>query len=487
MSLPLDGRSATDVLAALDTARGNDLHVSDGHAMAYAFNSGDPELTELASTAFTRLLANNALYPDAFPSTPVLENEIVGAVADLLHAGSDARGIFTNGGSESIMLAVRAARDSRPEVVTPSMVVPETAHAAFHKAADYLGITVVSVPVDPRSFAADAGAMAAAITDDTVLVVASAFSYGHGVIDPVPEIAAAASARGVACHVDACVGGLVLPFLVDLGEDVPAFDLSVPGVTSISADLHKYGYTPKGASVVVFRDAAMRHHAHYACSRWTGYTVINTTVQSSRSAGAVGAAWAVMSYLGRAGYLEIARRTRLASTQVIGHLRTTPRLRVLGDPIANMAAFVSTDDDLDIFVLADELKARGWFTQPQFAYGTSPANLHISLHGATSALLEEFRHTLDEAIEAALRTGPARPEPEALAFVASLDPGALSHADVQGILADSGLGDHGHLPQRMAGVNHLLNAAAPALRERLLLAFLDVLYVPTRSELVPAR
>ena len=475
----------TDVLTALDRARGGDLNVTDGHAMAYAFNSGDPELTELASTAFARLLPNNALYPDAFPSTPVLENEIVGAVADLLRAGPDARGVFTAGGSESIMLAVRAARDSRPEITTPSLVVPETAHAAFHKAADYLGLTVVSVPVDPESFAADTEGMAAAITDDTVLVVASAFSYGHGVLDPVAEIAAAASARGVACHVDACVGGLVLPFLAELGEDVPPFDLSVPGVTSISADLHKYGYTPKGASVVVFRDAAMRQHAHYACSRWTGYTVINTTVQSSRSAGAVGAAWAVMNYLGRSGYLEIARRTHLASTQVLGHLRATPRLRVLGNPIANMAALVSTDDELDIFVLGDELKARGWFTQPQFAYGTSPANLHISLHGATSALLEEFRRTLDEAIDAALRTGPARPEPEVLAFVASLDPAALTQADEQAILAGSGLGDHGRLPERMAGVNHLLNAAAPALRERLLLAFLDQLYVPTRSEHAP--
>ncbi|MFI2347672.1 aminotransferase class V-fold PLP-dependent enzyme [Streptomyces sp. NPDC019443] len=322
--------------------------------------------------------------------------------------------------------------------------------------------------------------MAAAIDERTVLVVASAFSYGHGVLDPVEEIATMAASRGVGCHVDACVGAFVLPFLRELGDDIPAFDFSVPGVTSMSADLHKYGYTPKGASVVLFRDADLRRHAHFACSRWSGYTIINTTVQSSRSAGATGAAWAVMRYLGHEGYLEIARRTRTASQQVIDHLRSTLRLKVLGDPVGNMAAFVSTEPELDIFVLADELKSRGWFTQPQFRCKSSPANLHISLHGATLDSLTDFQNAFAEAMEAALKA-PAAPDADTLALVAGLDPSTLTPDEYTAILAGADLGGNGQLPQRMAMVNHLLNAAAPALREQLLLSFLDVLYVPTRS------
>ncbi|MFB7653624.1 MULTISPECIES: pyridoxal phosphate-dependent decarboxylase family protein [unclassified Streptomyces] len=481
MSLTSHGQPSARVLEALEASRVHDLRVTDGHAMAYAYNSGDPDLVELGSTAFSRLLANNALYPDAFPSTPVLENEVVGATADLLNAGVDARGIFTTGGTESIMLAVRAARDSRPDVSTPSIVLPETAHAAFYKAAQYLGLDAVSVPVAPDTFTADPVAMAAAMDERTVLVVASAFSYGHGVLDPVADIAATAASRGVLCHVDACVGAFILPFFRELGDDIPPFDFSVPGVTSMSADLHKYGYTPKGASVVLFRDAELRRHAHFACSRWSGYTIINTTVQSSRSAGATGAAWAVLRYLGHEGYLDIARRTRTASRQVIDHLRSTPRLKVLGDPIGNMAAFVSTDPELDIFVLADELKSRGWFTQPQFRYASSPANLHISLHGATLDSLTDFRRCLAEAMEAALQAGPATPDAETLALVAGLDPSTLTPDAYTALLAGADLGGDGRLPQRMATVNHLLNAATPALREQLLLAFLDGLYVPTRS------
>ncbi|WP_246057115.1 aminotransferase class V-fold PLP-dependent enzyme [Nocardioides eburneiflavus] len=191
---------------------------------------------------------------------------------------------MTAGGTESILLAVQGARDSRPDVVRPRMVLPATAHAAFHKAAHYFGVEAVLVPVGP-DFRADARAMAEAIDDDTVLVVASAPSYAHGVVDPVGEIAAAAAARGVRCHVDACIGGWVLPYAARLGRAVPPWTFAVEGVTSISVDTHKYAYAPKGTSLLLHRDAGLRSPQFFASAAWPGYTMLNATTQSTRSGG----------------------------------------------------------------------------------------------------------------------------------------------------------------------------------------------------------
>ncbi len=216
-----------------------------------------------------------------------------------------------------------------------------TAHAAFHKAAHYLGLETVVVPVDSVTFRADADAMAAALTDRTALVVASTPSYAHGVIDPVPEIAAAAARRGVLCPVDACIGGWLLPHLRRAGREVPPFDLSVPGVTSLSVDLRKYGYADKGASVVLYRDAELRRYQYFAHAGWPGYPVVNPTVQGTKSGGLLAQAWAVLQYVGEDGYTALAARVAEASDRLLAGLRGIDGLRVLGEPAAGLVAFTA--------------------------------------------------------------------------------------------------------------------------------------------------
>ncbi|MFI9817658.1 pyridoxal phosphate-dependent decarboxylase family protein [Saccharothrix variisporea] len=461
---------AEDVLSELAALRADDLPTHGGRTLAYVYDSALPGLDDLAARAHAMAASVNGLDPTAFPSLLRLENEVVATAARLLGGTSDTVGTVTSGGTESCLLAVLAARDAAPTTDAPSIVLPETAHAAFHKAAHYFGVRVVAVPVDPKTFRADPAAMAAAIDDTTVLVVVSAPSYAHGVVDPVAPIAAAAAERGVRCHVDACIGGWVLPF----APDAPPFDFSVPGVTSISVDLHKYAYAPKGTSVLLHANADLRRPQYFASAAWPGYTMLNSTTQSTRSGGPVAAAWAVLRHIGEDGYRSLAH-TALAATRVIREgVEAIEGLRVLGEPDSTLLAF--TADDVDVFVVADEMRARNWYVQPQFAHRSSPANLHLTVTAANAGAEEVFLADLRASVDAARAAGPADVPAEVVAFVQGLDPEALTPQEFAGLLAAAGLGGAGVLPERMAVVNTLLAAARPALRERLLVEFLGILY-----------
>ncbi|MFJ6673466.1 pyridoxal phosphate-dependent decarboxylase family protein [Actinosynnema sp. NPDC091369] len=463
-----------DVLAELRALRAGDLPTHGGRTLAYVYDSALPGLDELAASAHALASSVNGLDPTAFPSLLRLENDVVRTAARLLGGGDAAVGTVTSGGTESCLLAVVAARDSRPDVARPSIVLPETAHAAFHKAAHYFGVRVVAVPVDPDTFRADPAAMAAAIDDSTVLVVASAPSYAHGVVDPVAGIAAAALARGVRCHVDACIGGWVLPH----APDVPPFDFSVPGVTSISVDLHKYAYCPKGTSVLLHASADLRRAQYFASAAWPGYTMLNSTTQSTRSGGPLAAAWAVLRHVGDDGYRALALQA-LESTRVLREgIGEIDGLRVLGTPTSTLLAVTAARDDFDVFTVADEMKARNWYVQPQFAYRSSPANLHLTVTAANAGHESELLTDLRASVEAAVEAGPVQVAPEVSAFIGGLEPDSLTPEEFAGLLAAAGMGggDGGVLPERMATVNALLAAASPALRERLLIEFLGALY-----------
>ncbi|MEU9886167.1 aspartate aminotransferase family protein [Sphaerisporangium sp. NPDC051011] len=485
--LPENGRSAEDILAELALLKRDDLQVRGGKVTAYVYDTGRPEVHDAAARAYFEMLEVNTLDPTAFPSVVAMEKQVVRAVAELLGGGPHTPGIFTSGGTESIMLAVKAARDARPVAGRPRIVVPVTAHPAFHKAAHYLGAEVAPVEVDPVTFRADPAAVAAAITPETVLVVASAPSYPQGVVDPVAEIAALAAERGVLCHVDACVGGWLLPWLARAGAAVPPFDLSVPGVTSISCDLHKFGYAPKGASVVLFADPALRRAAYFASAAWPGYTVINTTVQSSKSAGPLAGAWATLNALGRDGYLGLARDTLAATRRLAEGIGEIPGLRVLGEPEASLVAFTGstgatgtdgTDgtDGVDVFVLSDEARARGWFLQPQLSYAGIPANLHVTVTGVTLKGVEAMLEVIAESAAAARRRGPAK-VPDGLAeILASLDLDALDDATFAELAASVGVDLGGSGGPDMAVVNTVLDALPAATREAILIRFLSVLY-----------
>ncbi|NRQ39447.1 aspartate aminotransferase family protein [Nonomuraea sp. NN258] len=460
-----------ELLAEVARLKEHDLPVRGGQVTAYVYDTGRAEVHEAAARAYFEMLEVNCLDPTAFPSVVEMEKQVVGAVSDLLGGG---HGIFTSGGTESIMLAVKAARDFADRA-RPNLVLPVTAHPAFHKAAHYLGVEVRPVPVDLETFKVAAADVAASIDDGTILVVVSAPSYPQGVIDPVAEVAEVAAAAGVPCHVDACVGGWLLPWLRAAGADVPPFDLSVPGVTSISCDLHKFGYAPKGASVVLFADPAMRRKAYFASAAWPGYTVINATVQSSRSAGPLGGAWATLRTLGRDGYLELGRATWEAAARLRAGLAEIPGLRVLGAPESSLVAF--TGAGIDVFVLADEARARGWFLQPQLSYAGIPANLHVTVTGVTLAGVDAMLKVIAESAESARRRGPVVLPDGLVDLVAGLDLESLDDATFAELATSVGVDlSPGAGQPEMSVVNSVLDALPAASREAVLIRFLSVMY-----------
>ncbi len=478
MRIPSRGLSRAEVTRALEGAREADWPWREGKLFAYTFAAGE-EIEEVGKAAYMAYLTENGLDPTTFPSLRTFENEVVDMARR--HLGGDERvvGNFTSGGTESILLAVKTARDharaTRPHVKTPKMLVPETAHAAFHKAAHYLGVEAVITRVSPETFRADVADIASKLDDDVVLVVASACSYAHGVVDPVREIAAVAAARGVLCHVDGCMGAFLLPYFRRLGADVPDFDFSVPGVTSMSMDLHKYGLCPKGASVVLYRDESLRRHQIFACSAWTGYTMVNTTVQSSKSGGPLAAAWAVLQFIGEDGYLRIAKDLLEARDQLVAGVRAIAGLRVMGSPDMSLVAF--TSDDLGVFHLVDALKVRGWGVQAQLGSGPSRANIHMTINPGNTRWIGPFLEALAEAA-AEVRALPAAAPPREMADELS----RMIDADTTGeglirMLEALGVGS-GTAPTRMADMNALMNELGPEVREKLLVAFVGRMFTP---------
>ena len=471
--------SKDDVYAALERARARDLAWRSGRAFAYVYDGGS-DVEEVGKRAYAAFLTENGLDPTVFPSLLQFENDLTAMAR--AHLGGDERvvGSFTSGGTESIVLAVKTAREwfraTRAGAATPQMVLPITAHAAFFKAAHYLGVEAVPVAVDATTFRADPAAMGAAITDRTMLLVASASSYAHGVVDPVREIAALAHERGVLCHVDGCIGGFLLPYFRRLGATVPDFDFRVPGVTSMSMDFHKYALCPKGASIVLYRDKALRQHQIYACSSWTGYTMVNTTVQSSKSGGPLAAAWAVLHHVGDDGYLRIAEGLLRAKEAIVAGIAAIPGLRVLSAPEMSLVAFAS--DELSVFQLADAMKKRGWYLQPQLGYGPSPANVHLSIQPSNVPHVDALLTDL-AAATAQLRGAP-RPElaPMAAAIAAEIGADATGEAMARIVAMTRGAGD-GPTPDEMADTNHLLDALPRELREKLLVAYVNEMFTPT--------
>ncbi|MET0929125.1 MAG: pyridoxal-dependent decarboxylase, partial [Aeromicrobium sp.] len=376
------------------------------------------------------------------------------------------------------LLAVQTARDARPDVADPVMIVPTTIHAAFHKAAHYFGVERVAVAVDPVSRRADPPAMTAAMDvygDRVVLVAASAPSYAHGVIDPIGAIAAETSARGLRLHVDACIGGWVLPWAERLGHPVEPWDFRVDGVTSISADLHKYAYTPKGVSLLLHADAGLRRAQFFASADWPGYTMLNATTQSTKSGGPLAAAWAVVTHIGDAGYLDLVRTTLDGTAALVAGIEEQDHVRLVTRPDSSLVT-LETDGTCDVFTLSDEMLDRGWFVQPQMSFGGMPASLHLTVSAATAPAVPEFLTVLAEAVAAAVASGPIVVDEGLRAAAVSIDPTTLDDGAFDGLLELAGLGSGGGevtAPERMAPVNALLDVAPPALREALLIAFLD--------------
>ncbi len=485
-TIPERGMTRGAILAALTDLRRRDLP-SDGHAFAFVYDAGE-EAQSIAREAFAACMGINGLDPTVYPSARGIENAIVQACLELTRAPKGAVGTATAGGTESVMLAVKAARDearhSRPDIRHPRMLVPETAHACFHKAAAYLGVELVPVDVTD-TFRASVDDARRKMTRDVILVVGSAPSYAHGVVDPIPELAALAREHDAFMHVDACVGGWVLPFLRESGVDVPPFDFDVPGVTSLSLDLHKYGFAPKGVSALLVRDRSLRDAHYFACARWSGYSIVNSTTLGSKSVAAMGAALAVMQHLGREGYRRNAQQMWEATQQLCDAVEQTPGLKLLVRPDMNLLAFTTSAAGAqpagDVFELSDRLVARGWHVQPTYSFGRSPAHIHLTLDPGNASHAAAFAADL----RSATRNLPPQAPPPAplLAALTSLMSGGTtgSRVDTHMLMGALGIND-GRMPTRAAGIHRLLDAAAPDVREALLVSFVGELFTPPEED-----
>lgn len=381
-------------MAALEKARESDAKWRSGRTFSLVYWAGD-DVLELLHDAFFAYFSENALNPMAFPSLRRFESEVVAMAGSLLgHAG--AAGAMTSGGTESILMAVKTARDwareKMPHVKEPEMVVPESVHPAFEKAAHYFGVRAVHAALQP-DFRVSVDAMRDAITDKTILLVGSAPSYPQGVVDPIEDIAALAQSRNLLCHVDACVGGFMLPFARKLGRPIPAFDFAVPGVTSMSADLHKYGWAAKGASVVLYRTRELRRHQYVVYTDWPGGLYGSPSAPGTRPGGPIAAAWAVMNYLGEEGYLRLAKKTLDTTDAVLAAIRATPEIRLLGEPAMSVFSFGS--DSLDVYAIGDAMQERGWNLDRQ----QRPASLHMTITPAHEKLVADIAGDLRASIE----------------------------------------------------------------------------------------
>jgi glutamate/tyrosine decarboxylase-like PLP-dependent enzyme len=399
--MPQRGLGRDVVLAQLLAMKQGDQDWRGGRVFSLVYSAGD-DVHELLSDAQSLYSAENGLNVLAFPSIGTMQHDIVSNTATLLGAddpasGGGVEGYLTSGGTESLLQAVKTARDvARQErgIQRPQVVAGESAHAAFTKAADYFDVELVRVPVG-ADFRVSVDALADACTDSTIMVVGSAPTYPQGVIDPISDIAALALERGILCHVDACMGGFLLPFLTQLGRFSEPFDFRLPGVTSMSADVHKYGYASKGVSVILYRTHELARHQVFVTSDWLGGFYASTAMAGTRPAGPIAAAWAALMHIGVNGYLELTRTAHDAALSLRAGIESIDGLEVRGDPLATVMAFGASDPTaLDIFAVGEKLTADGWYLDRQ----NRPDSLHATVHAGSAATVPFLVRDLGRAV-----------------------------------------------------------------------------------------
>lgn len=393
VSLPASGLSRDEVVARIRERKRADADWRSGRLFSLIYPAGE-DVDAMLREAHDLYLFENALNPFRFPSLRQMEDEVVSMTAGLLHA-PEAGGAMTSGGTESILMAVKAARErARAErgVTRPTLLAPASAHPAFAKAAHYLGLEHLQIPLD-GDHRADVEAARRLIDERTALLVGSAPCYPFGTVDPIPELASLAQERSISFHTDACLGGFLLPFYERLGEPVPPFDFRVPGVTTLSADVHKYGYCTKGASVVLHRDRQhLLDHQLFLYRDWPGGTYGSFAMAGARPAAPIAAAWAILVHLGESGYLQLAEQVRDTTARLRAGIEAIPELRVLGEPVMGVFAFAS--DAVDVMAVCDVMDRRGWHLDRQH----HPDALHLMVSPAHAEVADAFLEDLAQAV-----------------------------------------------------------------------------------------
>ena len=394
--IPTTGRDRDEILRDMEALHTREQEQWEAGFVSGAVYHGDQEHIDFLNRVYAINSQSNPLHADVWPSATKFEAEIVAMTANMLGGGDqDICGTISSGGTESIMLAMKTYRDrARQEkgITHPEMVVPVTAHAAFDKASQYFNIKMVHIPVD-ENFRADVTAAKKVITRNTVVVAGSAPTFPHGMIDPIQELSELARERGVGFHTDACLGGFVLPWAERLGYPVPPFDFRLQGVTSMSADTHKYGYAAKGTSVVLYRGQKLRHYQYYTVTDWPGGLYFSPTFAGSRPGALSASCWAAMTSIGEQGYLAATKKILETADAIKAGIRNIPELRLLGDSLF-VTAFAS--DSLDIYKVLEAMSHRGWSLNGLH----KPACVHlcVTLRHTQPGVAERFLQDLEASV-----------------------------------------------------------------------------------------
>jgi sphinganine-1-phosphate aldolase len=435
-TLPEEGTGKDAILAMMSDMSSRENHVWEAGQCSGTMYCGDHDHYDFLNHAFSQFSYVNTLQRDMCPSATKFEAEIIAMTLDLLGAahveGSRPGGLVTSGGSGSIAHAVLAYRESNSaRTARPNMIKPETAHPAFSKAGHLFGVDMKIAPVDPITTQVDLDWVRAHIDQDTVALIGSASNYGYGTVDPITELGAMALEHGIGLHVDGCLGGFILPFGRELGYDIPPFDFSVPGVTTISADTHKYGYALKGTSVLCFADQSLRNSQYFYLTDWTGGKYCSPGMDGSRSGGLLAATWAAMVHLGRSGYRHYAEAIFATSASMQAAVRSHPSLRIIGAP---SFLFSFTSDDFDIYHVNDFLRTRGWRLNGQ----QYPNAIHMAVTRPQTqpGVVERWRADLANAV--AYATEHAAESPRSGAIYGGVAGGMTEEADefIRAVMAD---------------------------------------------------
>ncbi|MGB1140470.1 MAG: pyridoxal phosphate-dependent decarboxylase family protein [Halioglobus sp.] len=423
--MPEQGAPGDDILAQLEAFKEKDPKFKDGRVWSLVYYINE-EHSGFLKEAYHRFSSENGLNPGAFKSLKKMESEVISATADILNGTDEVCGVVTSGGTESCLMAVKTYRDMARDkrgVKKPEMIMATTAHVAWFKASEYFNVKIRLVPLKD-DFTPDLKKLKKMINRNTVMILGSAPEYPHGIIDPIEAMGEIAQAKNIPLHVDACVGGFILPFMAMNGEELPPWDYRVPGVTSISADIHKYGYAAKGASTITYRNLDLLRYQMFVYQDWPGGVFASSALLGTRPGGGYAAAWAAMNYFGKAGYKQLAADTLEAVNRLKAGVAAIDGLEVMGKPQGPLFSYRSTDPDLNIYAVGDQMDGRGW----QVNRNQHPPGLHAMVTAQHLAVVEDYLADLRAAVDA------VRADPELAKQGGAATYGMLAHVPLRGMV-----------------------------------------------------
>jgi glutamate/tyrosine decarboxylase-like PLP-dependent enzyme len=423
--MPDTGQSSPDVLKQLDTFKEHDPSYKDGRVWSLVYYL-DEDHSAFLKESYHRFACENGLNPTAFKSLKKFETDVISATADILNGSKDVCGVVTSGGTESCLMAVKTYRDmarDKRRVKHPEMIMPETAHVAWFKASEYFGVKIRLVPL-LDDLTPNLKKLKRMINRNTVMILGSAPEYPHGTIDPIEAMGKIAQKHKLPLHVDACVGGFILPFMEMNGEELPLWDYRVPGVTSISADIHKYGYAAKGASTITYRNLDYLRYQMFVYQDWPGGVFASSALLGTRPGGAYAAAWGVLQYFGKSGYRALARDTLEAVNRLKAGVENIPELEVMGNPQGPLFAYKSISPDLNIYAVGDQMDAMGW----QVNRNQFPSGLHAMVTAQHLQVVDQYLADLEKAVEI------VKANPELAGQGGAATYGMLAHVPLRGMV-----------------------------------------------------